>query len=326
MKKSNPFIKYVFIISAILMSLIFVGCGEKDYGTEFTTEPLTDAGYQMENVVVEVPGLTGEYNILLVADMHIICNNDEVAESKVDDVKGRIKQFSPDGGKTTALKLWKDMPGLLDKCNADIILFAGDMVDFCSEANVDALKEGLDKLETPYCYVKSDHDVLPFYMANTDDDICAERQSDIGVNSKAWYVDLGEIVILCYNRSDKSMSEDGLEVVKEAVALDKPIILLSHVPFNSDLDTSLAEKSCEVFGGKNLTWGVVFDSTGYTTADPAGLEFLSIVYAEDSPVKEILAGHLHFMWDGPVTDSVNQHVFTPTFTKRVGYITVKGTN
>ena len=48
-----------------------------------------------------------------------------------------------------------------------------------------------------------------------------------------------------------------------------------------------------------------------------------MIYAKDSPVKEIVSGHLHFTWDGDITESTRQHVFSPAFQK-IGVITVKG--
>ena len=323
--------KYSALTAIILAVCMFMlgACGEKDYGEDFTTEPLTDSGYAIESITIEVPGLTQDYDLLLVADLHLLYNNDEVCSEDKDVVAAREKGFSPDGGKTTAASLWETMPDLLNKCNADYVLFAGDMVDFNSVANIDALKKGLDRLNTPYCYVRSDHDVVPFYMdvdAGECDGAAIRRQNDIGVNSNAWYVDLGEIVVLCYNRSDKVISDVGIDVVREAIAIGKPIVMLSHVPFNSIVDTSLDESCKQIYGGRNLTWAK-YDkgATEYTCLDAVGCDFLDLVYDADNGIKEIVCGHLHYSWDGEIAAGVRQHVFSPAFVKIIGHISIRRT-
>jgi len=49
---------------------------------------------------------------------------------------------------------------------------------------------------------------------------------------------------------------------------------------------------------------------------------LELNYAEDSPVKEVLCGHLHFEWDGNITENTHQHVFGAAFDARYGVIHV----
>ena len=48
------------------------------------------------------------------------------------------------------------------------------------------------------------------------------------------------------------------------------------------------------------------------------------VYTEDSPFVEVLCGHLHFSWDGQLTEKVHQHVFSAAFDRYMGLITISG--
>lgn len=52
--------------------------------------------------------------------------------------------------------------------------------------------------------------------------------------------------------------------------------------------------------------------------------FLEMIYNENTPVVEILCGHMHFSWDGMVTDKVHEHVFSPIFSGYYGIIKVSG--
>lgn len=51
---------------------------------------------------------------------------------------------------------------------------------------------------------------------------------------------------------------------------------------------------------------------------------MDIVYGGDSPVAEVLAGHLHFTWDGIINENVHEHVFSQAFSGNIGLITVDG--
>ena len=120
--------------------------------------------------------------------------------------------------------------------------------------------------------------------------------------------------------STDNLSASALEQMKSLFAKGKPIILLTHVPVKSLVDDSLAQQSREVWGERELTWG----QGCYHGPDEQTAEFLNMLYAPDSPVVEILCGHLHFTWDGQVTETVHQHVFSPAFEGVMGVITVAG--
>ena len=84
--------------------------------------------------------------------------------------------------------------------------------------------------------------------------------------------------------------------------------------------SSFGSWSCRryVWQDRALVWGT--DCTYHP--DRNTREFMDMIYAADSPVKEILCGHLHFSWDGAVTETTRQHVFSPAFEKKIGVVTV----
>ena len=114
----------------------------------FTTDPLIMAGLTPEYVDVTIPGLTEEYHFLYLADLHIITENDEISPAELETVQSRLR-WSSVSEDTTAAQYWTSLPDILDACNADALLFGGDMIDFCSSSNIECLKQGLDKLVAP---------------------------------------------------------------------------------------------------------------------------------------------------------------------------------
>lgn len=294
----------------LVYSLVLAGCG-------FSTAPLSRAGFSTERITVELEGITGTYNLLLLADLHIIADTAEVSPGELENVKARRDSLF-----MNSVKLWDKLPSAIDKCGADYLLLAGDMIDFNSEANIKALGEGLASLKTPFVYIRGDHDAKPYFMSDGDDSRATARQNSIYQNEAAYYIEFEEFVILALNNSTEQIPSAGVTVAKEACGLGKPVILLTHVPLDSWTDGSIRDTSAAAKGGRFLIWSSTGECDYYPDASTG--EFLSLIYTENSPVKEVLCGHLHLNWDGYITPNTHQHVFSPAFSKYVGVIEIKG--
>lgn len=53
-------------------------------------------------------------------------------------------------------------------------------------------------------------------------------------------------------------------------------------------------------------------------------QFLDMVYRKDSPVVAVLGAHLHFAYEGPVNENIEQYVFDASYKGTIGLVTVKG--
>ena len=96
--------------------------------------------------------------------------------------------------------------------------------------------------------------------------------------------------------------------------------MITHVPYDPVIDRSLDEISRSAWQDRNLTWGT---GTSYVP-NVKMQEWMDIVYEEDTPVVEVLAGHLHLTWDGMLSETVHEHVFSHVFGGHIGLITVDG--
>ena len=139
-------------------------------------------------------------------------------------------------------------------------------------------------------------------------------------NNEVFVLDYPEFIILGINNSTFQMSEAAVEQVKEIAARDKPIIVVTHIPYDSVVDRSLDETSRAVWQDRNLSWG----TDTYYKPNDVTTQWMDIVYGENSPVIEVLAGHLHFTWDGMINESVHEHVFGAAFSGNIGLIMVDG--
>ena len=276
-------------------------------------------GLNIEEVHISIPGCEKTYHFIWVSDLHIVINNEEIADEQHEFVKGRQTAWAirPDGKE--AGDFWvEELAEQINAANPDAILFGGDMLDLCSEATVAKLKEGLEKITVPYLYIRADHDDRTHWLKNPDYEKNLEMHQSICENEPIMILEYPEFIILGINNSTYQMTDEAVEQAKAAEEKGKPIIVITHVPYDSAADRSLDEISRSAWQDRNLTWGT---DTSYVPNEKMQ-EWMDIVYGENTPVIEVLAGHLHLTWDGMITEGVHQHIFSPAFSGYIGLITV----
>ena len=324
-----------------------------------------------EKVHVTIPGMQENKQLLYVSDLHIITESDQISPTELENVRARMAWSSYAG--MTAEDAWPIWVDYLNIIENDGILFGADMVDFGSRSNVECLKKGLDRLESPWLYVRADHDYAPAYLNGIyepesigdqikidgykghettqsdgadEDGVEAGRRHHMppqrmdGAYGDVMFMEYEEFIVVGWNNSTAQMTPDGLEKMKELFAMGKPIVLLTHVPIqplseaegqneqgaSSDSEKeykSLTGASKEVWGERALLWGKQGSECFYQPNETTQ-EFLQMIYDENTPVVEILCGHLHFSWDGRVTEKIHQHVFGAALDRHAGTVTISG--
>lgn len=257
-------------------------------------------------------GLTREYRLLLVNDLHLIAENDPQV-NEVDRATVAVRREAFRGPHGTADLYWEKLAPVLDNADADLIVFAGDMVDYASEQNLTLLRAGLSRIKTPFVYLRADHDTGRWY---TDEHMPAEDvtrlHEEMGDNSVLHVWDLGEMTVVGWNNSTSKMTQtqaDMLKLLSETTDPAKPMVFITHVPLRPEADERLLELSMDDFDGRSLLWG----SDCYHTPDDITAGALSLIYENKLPVSHVFAGHLHFAYDGPLTAHCEQHVLAPAF-------------
>lgn len=133
--------------------------------------------------------------------------------------------------------------------------------------------------------------------------------------------DLGEILVVGIDKSTSQISKEALEELKEIFAIGKPIILVTHVPFNSQIDNGLSNVSKENRENRNLTWD--YKNSSYI-ADDNTKEFLDMLYSKNSPVKAVLCGHLHLKYTVKLNENITEYVFKPAFSGSIALVKIVG--
>ena len=301
---------------AIPFALLLTGCEKK-------------LPVYTEEVHITIPGMEDEVKLAFLSDLHIITLSDEIDESQKETVAARVGWSSYEG--VSAKDQWPGWVDTLNLLEADYILFGGDMVDVPTLSNIEALKAEISRLNKPYMYIRADHDqsYSPYLIKDLNDEKTLSYQEAVCEVEDVYIKEFDDFIIVGWNLSTSLITPEGLNKIKTAAATGKPLILLTHVPIQPLSDESLSEKSKEVYQDRALIWGRNPNLTFYfpTEDTPNGLatgELLDMIYAEDSPFVEVLCGHLHFSWDGQLTEKVHQHVFSAAFDRYMGLITISG--
>ena len=276
---------------------------------------------KVDEETISIEGLQSDYKLCFVNDLHIIVPDEDVSNENKETVQERQDNFFKTIAGERSFELWKRMPAKINELNPDCVILGGDMIDYASKANIESLKNGIDQINVETMYLRADHDYGRSYNPNLTTDYITQLEKSIDENLEVYCKDLGEILIVGIDNSTSQISDEALAKLKEIFTNGKPIILATHVPLNSKVDNNLAEESKKVWQDRNLTW----DETGTTyTADENTKKFLNLLYAENSPVKAVLAGHLHFKHTGKINENITQYVFDASYQGKIGVLHIVG--
>lgn len=286
--------------------------------------PVPEYPFRTEEVTITVPNLSREYTLAWVSDVHMITDQ-EPAHDIMDEFSEVIEQryelmfVTEDAEPVHSADLWPEIVRFLNHGDFDGIIFGGDMMDYCSHSNMDAFMREYGQLnpQVPLLYLRADHDYGAWYggEAWTQDDVYELHQRIDGDSLYEKHLDFGEFVIIGINGSTVNMTSEQYEIVRRLYDEGRPVIIATHVPYASWIDGSLEDLSMEVRGVKYY-WG-----DGSYIPDEITWKYLTeMIYSVDTHVCGVLAGHLHACWDGPLTEQVSQHIFSPAFQGVVGII------
>ena len=287
--------------------------------TEASAERL---GLTFEPAEIEIEGLTRDYAFLWVADLHVIGDDlCEVEEANLDLIASRRDRGfrNPHSG-LTSLEVWTQLPEVLNASGADGVLFGGDICDFASLSSIRALKDGMERLTIPFLYARADHDLAPWWLATKNSRRIPELHKSIDGFEPVAALEFPDLLVVAWNNSTSNLTEAGLKRFQELCAKGKPVILVTHVPLASHADAEF-DGLCRARDaqGRSLVWG----SENYYVPNETTRGLLELVYAEGSPVKAVLAGHLHMAWHGRLTETQSQHLFVPSYLGNIGVVHVK---
>lgn len=280
----------------------------------------SEMGISVDQEKIAIKGVENTYKLLAINDLHDFALDNSVSDENIQTIYDRYNMLFRSTTGVHTLDLWNGLSAIIDSYGADEVIFIGDMIDYSSPINSDLLKRGLTNIKTPYIYLRADHDLGMSYAIDPSYDVALQRTAEIAEYEDVIIKDFGEFYLVGWNNSTSQLSNEGLQTMKEVFAEGKPIILATHVPLDSIVEDSLYETSKAVDPKERaLLWG---ERCTYKPDDTTE-EFLEMIYAEDSPVQAVLAGHLHLKYTVKLTDKITEYVFPPAFSGNITMITIE---
>jgi len=271
----------------------------------------------IENTVIRLPGIKRVYHFWHIADAHIAYAGEHESEADRLLAEGETTYWSRAG--VTPLEAWERMENYVREQRDDLdgLLIAGDCVNYYSVGNLEWLKKKMEVFPTEVLYVPGNHELMVY----------GDNQSDVRKNYREYYdavmggnadfqvQDYDDFLIIGINNAQKEITQEQLEMLKEQIVRNMPIILLMHIPLQTK----------EVLDAVEKRWGerdpyFLFEANEY--ASEFAREFSRMVRQPESNVAVILAGHIHAAHEGEFAPGRVQYTAAPLHDKYMRKIMV----
>lgn len=270
-----------------------------------------------DNLNVTIPGLSGSYKIGWVSDTHVAADADKNTDAyKNLNVSGRF-------GDNTESN-WNNIIDRLNSGGYDAVIFGGDLMDYYSENNYNVIKNGLNRLKMPWFYIygSGDHDKNndPTGRIHINDDLFSSGSH----NSNDMITLGGELTLIGLNGSSRASDIDISGVESKIRSTSNPVILATHVPFDSK-DGSIKTQVAASHNNVNYLWTNGSYNNNWEISNISN--FVNTFLYNNSNVKLVLAGHVHTLsYTGKLNseDGAMEHIFKAGYTGNIGTINVKG--
>lgn len=261
-------------------------------------------------------GAEKPFSVLHVSDTHLTLAYDDEGDRKTTLRDARTKAFG--GHQREALRdtlAWAQE-------NADLVIHTGDLIDFQSRANFDAVREAFAAAPEMFGCM-GNHEYNPDLWLNdpkengteawkdrTRDTLRQAYPFDISFQSRI----VNGVNFVAMDNVFGTVTAAQVERFRAEAAKGLPIVLCVHVPFYTD-ELWRATRTFWAKHGTRFADAAVPESTGERRAqerDPVTRDF--IAYLKSEPLlKAILAGHVHFTAEERFSPTAMQFTTGPNF-------------
>jgi len=332
------------IIGIIMMAICLCACGTEEDISETQTGDTTVNTQEFpkaEDIItwdekeLIISDLNREYEIWFFADSHMTLCNDKEADEIKEYAAQRAPVFANEMGVSSDM-IFSEFIDAANEEKPDMVLFGGDILDFPSEANVSFLKAELNRLTVPYLFTMGNHDwtfpweymtpqgsetyrpMLEEYMQGNFDENASFDVLTVMSNSYANMVELEDMVLLSIDDSSNQVAVEALEAIEASYNLDKPIILMQHVPFSTE---NLIVRAKEDWGNP-VTLGMQVH--GGIAPNEVSTDLWYKTHDDESPIKLVLAGHVHFSYEEELSETTTQIITDAAFKGKVLKLQISG--
>jgi len=216
--------------------------------------------------------------IAIISDIHLISEKEPFEE-----IRRNRSHFA------LAWRSFEKIITAVNKASVDICVFLGDVVDWCSDANIEFALSLADKLKCEYYITPGNHDfeMYEFSEGVVVGPLSAKQKKEeaqahwrkYGIAFKNHVISDGQFGLILIDSSTSEIGRGDIEWLKKAVELHRRNIIFTHTPF----DTPKVRRAIlDVDANKDLSKYVQSGSPGI---------FEDIL---EGKTEMIFSGHLHF--------------------------------
>ena len=245
---------------------------------------------QLLETTVEL-GLAHPFTVCQVTDLHLVYADGRNGEYEREHAETRQKHFA------NACKAAEEIRLYLHENTPDLLLLTGDILDFPTESNLDALRAFLEDVDCPYLFTPGNHD-WTFPQGYQSEEQFANYLSRFGEwtggTPDFQILEAGGIAFIAVDNSRfDRVTPQQTEKLESALLSCRtrgiPAVVCMHVPICSAALTPSATKRWKA--------SVMM---GQANPDAATQRFCELTAAYASAV---IAGHVHFTDDGVLDNS-----------------------
>lgn len=254
------------------------------------------ASIQIQEEEITIPGIQNDYTFLLIADTHISLCDDR--DPKLLEKAGQRREAFEQESKKSAVRTFHNLITQSIKSNTDLTIFAGDITDSAMYASIDFVQKEVDRLNNPYLYVTGNHDFEygDEYFSKKAYKKYFPRLKQL-TKTKQQYVlyEFDDLLIAGINDKNNQFDKTAVEALLPYLKGTKPVILVTHVPLQPQYENSPLEQQADAVWGLSEK-GRCRVLLGKTACKPnkTTQKLLDAVFAKDSAVAAVFAGHIHF--------------------------------
>lgn len=261
-----------------------------------------------------VIGLKKTLRFLHLSDNHLCLADKRDNERKQTLAIARSRGF--DG--SSPGKTLRFLEEALDygKANCDLLLHTGDLIDFVSYPNLEALKKYLSVMDT--VFAAGNHEFSQYVGEAWEDEAYKMQSFDlvqrqVGNNIDFFARKIGGVNLVAIDNSYYLFAPRHMELLKREVAKGLPVMLLFHNPLYTDelYDEMMVrrKRECAYLVGTPDGKLACYDNLRRRQQQPDAPTLAFCDYVRREPtIQAVFAGHLHFDYETQLTPHLTQYI------------------
>lgn len=281
---------------------------------------------QIQEEYLTIPGVKDSYTFMLIADSHIsLC--DERDAALMDKAVRRREAFRMESGRD-AERVFANFIQAANEQKPELTILAGDILDSAMYRSIDFVQKKLDSLKTPYLYILGNHDFEygdEYFSKKAYREYFPRLEGLTGTKDQYRIVEYEDLVVIGINDKNNQLPKEAVNAALPYMQGDKPVILVLHVPLQpAEPDSALERQANEIWGLSKKGQCRVLLGESACRPNQTTQKLLDAVFAEDSPVAAVFAGHIHFYNKSMLDDSSQQLVTGAAYYGDAVYVHISG--